>query len=345
MNETAKTEYDFSDKYGNVKKEILDCIEKYEKIIICRHKRPDGDAVGSSGGLWELIRAAWPEKKVMISSEERCDYVAPYEAVGTMPLPVDYQGALCIVVDTATQDRISDNYFQNCEKCIKIDHHIETEPYGDLSFVAEDRPSCSELIAELSFSSDGRLPMTLAAAEKIYMGMVTDSDRFRYDPKPETLVIAARLIQFGINTERIYSNLYIDTFEHIKFKASVTELIQRTDAGVAYMYITADIQKKYGLSREEASSVVSFMDRIKGCPIWLAFIDNMPLNDDGTVESIRVRLRSRFMPVDKLANKYGGGGHEHASGATVNNTEEMKSLIADADAIVVSYVQRDPTIF
>jgi len=327
-----------------IKSRIIEKIREYDRIIICRHKRPDGDAVGSSGGLCELIRAAFPEKTVKISNKERCDYVASYEAQSELPLEEEYPGALCIVVDTATEDRISDSFYKNAAFLIKIDHHIDIEPYGDLSWVEEHRSSCAEMIAELSLTSSGSLPMTVEAAEKIYTGMMTDSDRFRYDPSPDTFTVAAGLVPY-VNTERVYASLYIDTFEHIKFKAVITDMIKMTDAGVAYLYITADIQEKYGLSREEASSVVSFMDRIKGCPVWIAFIDNLPLGDDGNPESIRVRLRSRFMPVNLLANKYSGGGHEHASGATVYSEDEMKALIADADALVTEYKNNDPSIY
>ena len=75
---------------------------------------------------------------------------------------------------------------------------------------------------------------------------------------------------------------------------------------------------------------MSYMDSIKGSLIWLAFIDN----GDG---SIRVRLRSRFVTVNQLAEKYGGGGHACACGATVHSKKEMKALIADADELLRKY--------
>ena len=86
----------------------------------------------------------------------------------------------------------------------------------------------------------------------------------------------------------------------------------------------------FSLTQEEASAVVSHLDSIKGSLIWLAFIDN---SDD----SIRVRLRSRFVTISEIANNYHGGGHACAAGATVYSEAEMQQLIADCDARLKEY--------
>ena len=97
-----------------------------------------------------------------------------------------------------------------------------------------------------------------------------------------------------------------------------------TENGVAWLYVDKEMQKKWNLSREDASESVGFMSGIKGSICWIAFIEN----DDGT---IRVRLRSRFMTVNKIAEKYHGGGHDRASGATCYSREEVMVLVKDAD--------------
>ena len=89
-------------------------------------------------------------------------------------------------------------------------------------------------------------------------------------------------------------------------------------------------QKKFGLTFEEACASVSYMDSIKNSLIWIAFIES----DNG---EIRVRLRSRFVTVNQIAEKYHGGGHDCASGATVSDRKEMKALIADADSRLGEY--------
>ena len=91
------------------------------------------------------------------------------------------------------------------------------------------------------------------------------------------------------------------------------------------------MQKKFNLTREQASNAVSFLDGIKGCLSWMAFIENM--NDNAT----RVRMRSRFMTINKIAEQYRGGGHECASGATVYSKKEAMELVAKTDEAVKEY--------
>ena len=83
---------------------------------------------------------------------------------------------------------------------------------------------------------------------------------------------------------------------------------------------------------EQASACVGTLDSIRGCICWMVFIDN---ND--AEGSIRVRLRSRFVHVNPVAEKYRGGGHACACGATVYSVEEMNDLLRDADALVKEY--------
>ena len=94
------------------------------------------------------------------------------------------------------------------------------------------------------------------------------------------------------------------------------------------------IQEKFGLTLEKASSAVSYMDSIKGCLIWIAFIDT----PDG---SIRVRLRSRFLPVNEIAEKHHGGGHACACGATVYSKKEAATLISEADSLLKSFKENN----
>ena len=94
------------------------------------------------------------------------------------------------------------------------------------------------------------------------------------------------------------------------------------------------MQKRFKLTNEQASNVVSYLDGIKGAIAWLAFIENK----DG---SVRVRLRSRFVTINALAEKYGGGGHDKASGATVHSKKEMKQMLSDADELVKNYKENN----
>jgi ytqI len=161
--------------------------------------------------------------------------------------------------------------------------------------------------------------------------MVTDSGRFRFSSVDgDTMRRAGALLDLGINTEWIYANLNLDDFNVFKFESYVYKKMKVTQNGVAYIYVDKAMQKRFKLTNEQASNVVSYLDSIKGAIVWLAFIQNA----DG---NIRVRLRSRFTTINALAEKYGGGGHDMACGATVHSKKEMKQMIVDADEIVKNY--------
>ena len=163
--------------------------------------------------------------------------------------------------------------------------------------------------------------------------MVTDSGRFRFrEVSGETMRMAATLLDLGVPTERIYANLYMQDYDLFKFKAYVLRRIRMTENGVAYLHVTRAMQRRFHLTHEQAGAVVSHMDSIKNSLIWIAFIDGM-----GKDRATRVRLRSRFVSVNEVAEQFRGGGHEGASGATVYGKREVRALLDMADARLKEY--------
>lgn len=312
---------------------ILNKIKAYDRIFLFRHKRIDGDCTGATKGFREILKTTYPEKEVYLIDNEQSDFLS---FLGEVDAPVAdelYRDALGIVLDTATTDRIASEKYALCRELIKLDHHIDNEPYGVCSWVEEESSSCCEMVVKFYDTFRDELKMTPEAATYLYTGMVTDSGRFRYrGVSGDTMRYAGILLDQGINTDWIFANLYLEEFDNLKFKAHLYDLMEISENGVAYLYISQEMQKKYGLSREEASATISALDSIKGCLCWLAFIEN---GDEE--QSIRVRLRSRFMTINTLAEKYRGGGHACASGATVYSMDEVKALVSEADAMVKAY--------
>ncbi len=318
-----------------IKQAILNKIKEYPRIFLFRHVRNDGDCVGSSKGLKELILATWPEKEVYLIDKDTAAYL---EFMGPEDEPVDdalYADALGIVVDTASEARISNKKYKLCKELVKIDHHIPLESYGDYIWVEEERSSCCEMIVDFYETFRDELVLNSTAATHLYTGMVTDSGRFKYDGvSGDTLRAAATLLDVGVDIQTLYARLYLEAFEYLKFKAYIYEKMQITENGVAYIFVDKTMQEKFSLSLEQASAVVGTLDSIRGCICWAAFIEN------GDAEgSIRVRLRSRFVHINSIAEKYRGGGHACASGATVYGEEEIQALLRDADALVKEYKQ------
>ena len=238
-------------------KSILEKIKSYQRIIIFRHYRPDGDAVGSTKGLQRILQLSFPEKEIYLQNSDFCDYMA---FLGKEDEPIDeslYESALGIVVDTGTADRASNKKFSLCREIIKIDHHIDIKPYGDISWVEEERSSSCEMIAKFYETFRDELVLDKEGATYIYTGMVTDSGRFRYrSVSGDTLRLAGMLLDFGIDTDRLYANLYLDEYNALKFKAYVYNNMKMTDNGVVYIYVDRRMQKRFGLTSEQASNVI-----------------------------------------------------------------------------------------
>ena len=316
------------------KKAILQKIKDYDKIFLFRHFRPDGDAVGSTKGMAEIIKINFPEKKVYLQNADFSDYVAFLGEEDALLPDEEYSEALAIVIDTGTAKRVSNQKFTLCKEIIKIDHHIPTDSYGDLEWVEENRSSACEMIADFYDTFKDELKINKTAATCIYAGMVTDSGRFRYrEVDGETMRLAGVMLDQGINTDLLYANLYLKDYKNLKFEAYVQNRIKLTENGVAYIFVTKKMKKKFGLSNEDASASVSFLDAIRGSLIWIAFIEN----DD----AIRIRFRSRFVTVSELAEEYRGGGHACAAGGTVYSKREMKQVLRDADALIKNYKENN----
>ena len=316
-----------------IKQKILQKIKDYDRIFLFRHVRNDGDCVGATKGMKELLRATWPEKEVYLIDTETAAYL---EFMGPEDEPVDealYADALGIVLDTASKARISNKNYALCKELIKIDHHIPLENYGCLQWVEEDRPSCCEMVVDFYETFRDELVLNSAAATHLYTGMVTDTGRFKYSGVGgDTMRAAGTLLDVGVDTDTLYARLYLEAYEYLKFKAYIYEHMQVTPNGVAYLFVDKAMQEKFNLTLEQASACVGTMDSIRGCISWAVFIEN------GDAEgSIRVRLRSRFVHINSIAEKYRGGGHACASGATVYSQEEMQALLQETDALVKEY--------
>ncbi len=313
------------------KKAVLDKIKQYDRIILTRHIRPDGDAIGSTKGLCEALKLSFPNKDVRVINNDYSEYLA-FLGPEDQQVPNEfYKDALALVLDTATLDRASNDKLNLAKEIVKIDHHIEVNPYGNVSWVEDNRSSVCEMVADFLYTFQEELKCNTEIATYIFTGMVTDSGRFKFkETSSQTFRLASWLMDFNIDTETLYAHLYIEDYNFYKFKACILENMNITPNGVAYTYVDHAMQEHFNLTREQASDSVTFMDKIKGSLIWLAFIDN----PDNT---IRVRLRSRFVTVNELAERYHGGGHSCASGATAYSKEEMQHLIDDADALLANY--------
>ena len=304
---------------------IIALIEQYDKIIIHRHTKPDGDAMGSQIGLKKLIEANYPDKKVLCVGDGAGRYAFVQKDAPDTVSDEDFHGALAIILDTSAKALISDNRYETADATARIDHHIFCEKIAQTEVTDTSFESCCSLITALAMEAGWS--MTREAATALYTGMVTDSGRFRYDSTtPETLRRAAFLLEAGIDTQDIYRNLYSDDFSYIRLRASFVLKVKFTENNVAYIYTTAQEAEECGVDTFTISrGMVGVMGEIRGVDIWVTFTE--------TEQGVLCELRSSRYNVNPVAVKYGGGGHEKASGATVADRESAMLMLADLDKI------------
>lgn len=322
-------------KYLEVKKQILNKIKENDSIIIVRHIRPDGDCIGSSIGLREILRSSFPEKKVYSVGKTEADYLAFIGKENEALSEETYNKSLIIVVDTATSDRIDDDYYRLGKEIIKIDHHLAVEEYGSINYVREDFPAASCIIVDFYDTFKDELKLPESAALALYTGITTDTGRFRYrGVGSRVFELCSILMKYNLDLEKIYANLYLKSADLLKLQGLVYKSFKTTENGVSYIHITQKMMENNNLNHEEAASLVNCLDSIKGNLIWMIFIDQAD-------KSIRVRIRSRFVEVVEVGRAFRGGGHPNACGATVYNKKEMKELIEMADKLLKEYKENN----
>lgn len=308
-------------------KEIKKMIEKYNTIIIERHARPDGDALGSQIGLREAILETYPNKKVYAVG----DCTERYSFIGRLDIidPSIYEGALVFVLDSADPKLLYKDTYKLGEFIIKIDHHISVLDFGDINYVDTSYESCAGIITEMIKTLGFKLNQE--GAKALFTGMVTDSGRFRYDQTtPRTFKNAAWLLEKGFNLDDIYSNLYIEDLDKIRLRAKLINSFKVTKNNVAYLKNTARDVIKYGVDVYTLSrGMVNTMAGIKGIDIWVNFTEDVENN------KILCEIRSSKYNINEIAVKYGGGGHRLASGATLSSFEEADKMIKDLDKLAL----------
>ena len=304
---------------------ILQAISQFDTIILHRHSRPDGDAMGSQIGLKHLILRNYPGKTVYMVGDE-AGYLSFMEdsAMDTLPDSA-WPEALAVILDCGGEHLVSDERWKLAARTVRMDHHLYTGAFTDAEAIDSSYESCCGLITQMAKTAGWKMNET--AARSLYTGMVTDSGRFRYDSTSErTFALAAWLMEEKIGTEEIYRNLYADDFENKKRKAEFLLKVRFTPNRVAYIYTTARELEGLGMSTFAVSrGMVNTMSDIRGTDIWVNFTEA-----DG---GVLCELRSAGPNINPIAVKYGGGGHAKASGAKVLDRETAMAMLRDLDTL------------
>ena len=306
--------------------QILDAIKKHDTVILHRHERPDGDAMGSQIGMKHLLLANYPDKKIYVVGDEARFFSFMEDSAMDDISDETYRDALAIILDCGSAHLISDKRYTLAAATARLDHHIFTGTIADAEVVETSFESCCGIVTAMAVECGWTIPPL--AAKSLYTGMVTDSGRFRYDgTTARTFRLAAVLLEAGFNPVDIFRPLYADDYESKRLKAEFILKIQFTPKRVAYIY--TDRQEMQRLNKDlftVSRAMVNTMADIRGTDIWVNFTEHE--------QGVACEIRSSVYNINPIAVKYGGGGHAKASGATVADRATAMAMLADLDAMI-----------
>ena len=310
----------------NSYQEALALIEEYDSIIIHRHLNPDGDAIGSQKGLGEIIRLNWPDKKVYMVGDRAGRYSFLVEEGMDEVDDSVFPSSLCVLLDMSAPHLVSDTRWTEAGASLRFDHHLFIEKMCAVEVIDTTSESCAGLVADWVITMG--LKMNSDSARALFTGIVTDSGRFLYDTvSSRTFNTVSRLVEYDFDRSELFNNLYSEDFSALRRKAYYLNKIEMGRNGVAWTYNTLDDVKKMRATAFSVSrGLVNSMANITGVGIWVSFTED----EEG---KILVELRSRRKDINRIAVKYGGGGHLKASGATLGTKEEALKMLEDLEKL------------
>lgn len=313
----------------NIYKQIFKVIKKYDTIVIARHIGADPDALGSQFALKEIILKTFPNKKVYAvgNPASRFKFFGNNEKIDN----IDTTKGLLIVLDTPDIKRIDGVSLNNFEYVIKMDHHPIIDKYANIELIDEDSCSTSQLILEFIFNN--KIEINKEIGEKLYLGIVGDTDRFLHDyTSSKTFSLVTRLLEeTNIDFTSLYKVLYQRPISEIRFEGYIYQNLILTENGVAYIKITDRKLKEFGVDSAAAGNMINDLKFVNEIIVWVFLTEDIKSN------LIRANIRSVGPYINDVATKFGGGGHKYASGVKLKSWDDSDKLINELDELVKNY--------
>lgn len=313
----------------NIYKQIFKVIKKYDTIVIARHIGADPDALGSQFALKEIILKTFPNKKVYAvgNPASRFKFFGNNEKIDN----IDTTKGLLIVLDTPDIKRIDGVSLNNFEYVIKMDHHPIIDKYANIELIDEDSCSTSQLILEFIFNN--KIEINKEIGEKLYLGIVGDTDRFLHDyTSSKTFSLVTRLLEeTNIDFTSLYKVLYQRPISEIRFEGYIYQNLILTENGVAYIKITDRKLKEFGVDSAAAGNMINDLKFVNEIIVWVFLTEDIKSN------LIRANIRSVGPYINDVATKFGGGGHKYASGVKLKTWDDSDKLINELDELIKNY--------
>lgn len=305
--------------------EILatEAIKRYDSIVIFHHVRPDGDCLGSQFGLAQLLRDNYPNKKIYTVGDTKGLFDFLSLKVDLPPDDEILKKSLGIIVDANFKDRIESRELLDKNlfpETLRIDHHPSEDDLNNcVRWVDSSYVAAAEMIAQLAKVNNWKI--TSRSADLIYLGINTDSGRFLYsNTSARTMYLVGMLYDNGLNGDFINQKLSRTSISNLKFNSWLVSTL-KTRGQVAYIQNNLEDTKKQGKNSQN-SVRVNLIANLEDNLIWLQFTEEEN-------KKIRVEFRSNGPIVRNVALKWGGGGHERASGAVISSFDLVEQVVDD----------------
>jgi len=290
--------------------EVLRNIEQRRRFVLTSHARPDGDAIGSALACGQILRCLGKEAEVVLHDPvPRIYQLLPFaeKVVQADRINGDYEAAIILECDSIQRTRLD-----GLERkfLISIDHHLSGRPFAHVNWIDPKAVATGEMVYWLA--REARVEITPEIATCLYTALLTDTGSFMFEGTNEhTFALARELVVAGADPVHCARNIY---FGHSTAKmrllgAALSNL--HREGPLAWIWVTQDQMEKCGAKEEDCEGLVNYALSIQAVEVAV-FFRELP---DGRY---RVSMRSKGkLNVSAVAARFGGGGHQCASGCAV----------------------------
>jgi phosphoesterase RecJ-like protein len=315
---------------NKIMNKILQVIRENRTFFISSHTRPDGDSIGGQLALGSFLKRLG--KDVYIANRDPVPAIyefLPYSSDIRIVEKIEKNFDVAFILDCGDLQRIGNiiDLENEVKTVINIDHHGDSELFGDYNYVEPAVSSVAEELYDLFKYS--HLGVSEEEALALYVGILTDTGRFQEgNATPHCHEIVAELIRKGVNPQLVAQKVYeARTKPGLKLLSLALSTLEVTARGkIAHILISQDMYKKSGAREDEVEGFVNFARDVEGVEAGILFSETAVFNQ------FKVSFRSKGkIDVSKIARLFTGGGHRNAAGCTIRGTlEEVKQKILNA---------------
>ncbi len=309
--------------------EVLNQIGRRKRFILTSHARPDGDALGSALACCQILRTMGKQASVVLSDGVPSTYrPLPFsESVLQTEKAPEAEAAIILECDGLARTRLSglERHY-----LINIDHHASARPFGHLNWIDTSACATAEMIFRLAREAGIRISPDVATC--LYTAVLTDTGAFCFSGTNErTFALAQELVRCGADPVRIAHSVYFSThLSKMRLLGAALCSLQR-NGSLAWMHVDRSNMDLCGASDEDCEGLVNYALAIEGIEVALFFREQPD-------HRFRVSLRSKgAVDIAAVAEAFGGGGHECASGCAVDGPLSVATELVLAQLLNQGY--------